>query len=94
MLPLSSSSPDQFSAANAVTFVVYGALGGALFLVPVELQLVVHYSALRSGLALLPITALMLALSPRSGRLATRVGPRLQMSVGPVVVGMGLVDAD
>ena len=74
-----------------MTFVVYGALGGALFLVPVELQLVAHYSALGSGLALLPITALMLVLSPRSGRLAARIGPRLQMSVGPVVVGVGLI---
>jgi EmrB/QacA subfamily drug resistance transporter len=91
MLPLSIFRSRQFSAANAVTFVVYGALGGALFLVPVELQLVVHYSALQSGLALLPITVIMLVLSPRSGRLATRIGPRLQMSVGPIVVGIGLV---
>jgi EmrB/QacA subfamily drug resistance transporter len=91
MLPLSVFRSRQFSAANAVTFVVYGALGGALFLVPVELQLVVHYTALQSGLALLPITAIMLVLSPRSGRLAARIGPRLQMSVGPVVVGAGLV---
>jgi MFS family permease len=52
---------------------------------------VVHYSALQSGLALLPITVIMLVLSPRSGRLATRIGPRLQMSVGPIVVGIGLV---
>jgi EmrB/QacA subfamily drug resistance transporter len=91
MLPLSVFRTRQFSAANAVTFVVYGALGGALFLVPVELQLVVHYSALESGLALLPITAIMLVLSPRSGRLAASIGPRLQMSVGPIVVGAGLV---
>jgi EmrB/QacA subfamily drug resistance transporter len=91
MLPLSVFRARQFSAANAVTFVVYGALGGTLFLVPVELQLVVHYSALQSGLALLPITALMLVLSARSGRLAARIGPRLQMSVGPIVVGVGLV---
>ncbi|HXR21107.1 MAG TPA: DHA2 family efflux MFS transporter permease subunit, partial [Acidimicrobiales bacterium] len=52
MLPLSVFKSHQFSAANAVTFVVYGALSGALFLVPVELQLVVHYTALGSGLAL------------------------------------------
>jgi EmrB/QacA subfamily drug resistance transporter len=91
MLPLSLFKSHQFSAANAVTFIVYGALSGALFLVPVELQIVVHYSALQSGLALLPITVLLLALSPRSGRLATRAGPRLQMSLGPVVVGMGLL---
>jgi EmrB/QacA subfamily drug resistance transporter len=91
MLPLSVFKSHQFSAANAVTFVVYGALSGALFLVPVELQLVVRYTALQSGLALLPITVIMLLFSPRSGRLATRIGPRLQMSLGPIVAGAGLV---
>lgn len=91
MLPLSLFGVRQFSAANAVTFVVYGALGGALFLLPVELQTVAGYSPLASGLALLPVTALMLAFSARSGRLSARIGPRLQMSVGPVVAGAGLV---
>lgn len=91
MLPLPLFKVRQFSAANAVTFVVYGALGGALFLLPVELQTVAGYSPLASGLALLPITAIMLAFSARSGRLSSRIGPRLQMSVGPVVAGAGLV---
>ncbi len=90
MLPLSLFRTRQFSATNAVTFVVYAGLGGALFLLPIELQVVSGYSPLQSGLALLPVTAVMLAFSARSGRLATRWGPRLQMSVGPVVVGLGL----
>jgi EmrB/QacA subfamily drug resistance transporter len=90
MLPLGIFRTRQFSAANAVTFVVYGALGGALFLIPVELQLVSHYSPMESGLALLPVTIIMLTLSARSGQLAARLGPRLQMSVGPLVVGLGL----
>lgn len=90
MLPLDLFRSKQFSGANAVTFVVYGALGGALFLLPVELQLVVHYSPLESGLALLPVTLLMLLFSARSGELSARIGPRLQMSVGPVLVGAGL----
>jgi MFS family permease len=47
------------------------------------------YSPLGSGAALLPLTAIMLVLSARSGRLASRIGPRLQMSVGPVVTGAG-----
>jgi EmrB/QacA subfamily drug resistance transporter len=91
MLPLGVFASRQFSAANAVTFVVYGALGGTLFLLPVELQLVVHYSPAESGLALLPVTGIMLAFSARSGRLAARIGPRLQMSVGPLVVAGGLL---
>ncbi|HUO48603.1 MAG TPA: MFS transporter, partial [Acidimicrobiales bacterium] len=48
------------------------------------------YTPLESGIALLPLTVVMLLLSARSGRLAARIGPRLQMSVGPVVVGAGL----
>jgi EmrB/QacA subfamily drug resistance transporter len=90
MLPLELFRSRQFTGTNAVTFVVYGALGGALFLLPVQLQQVSHYSAMEAGVALLPVTIIMLALSARSGALAARIGPRLQMSVGPVVVGAGL----
>jgi len=91
MLPLSIFRVRQFSAANAVTFVVYGALSGALFLVPVVLQEACGYSALQSGVALLPVTALMLTLSSRSGALAAKIGPRLQMTVGPLLIAGGLV---
>lgn len=91
MLPLSVFRSAQFSAANLVTFVVYGALAGALFLVPVHLQQVAGYSPIEAGTALLPITALMLVFSSRSGALAARFGPRLQMSAGPLVVAVGMV---
>ncbi len=90
MLPLGIFRSAQFSAANAITFVVYGALGGALFLLPVMLQGVAGYTPLQAGLALLPVTLIMLGLSSRSGALAARIGPRLQMSVGPLVIGAGL----
>jgi EmrB/QacA subfamily drug resistance transporter len=90
MLPLEIFSSTQFSAANLVTFVVYGALGGALFLLPIQLQQVSRYSALEAGMSLLPVTLIMLALSARSGALAARIGPRLQMSAGPILVGLGL----
>ena len=90
MLPLRLFRSRQFSGANGVTFVVYGALGGALFLLPVELQIVKGYSPLESGVALLPLTLVMLALSARSGALSARIGPRLQMTVGPLIVGGGL----
>ena len=91
MLPLGLFRARQFTSANAVTFIVYGGLGGALFLLPVELQLVSHYSPLEAGSALLPVTVIMLAFSARSGKLAARIGPRLQMSVGPLVVAAGLL---
>jgi MFS family permease len=90
MLPLGLFSSMQFTATNLVTFVVYGALGGALFLLPIQLQQVSGYRALAAGTALLPITLIMLTLSARSGALAGRIGPRLQMSVGPVLVGIGI----
>jgi EmrB/QacA subfamily drug resistance transporter len=90
MLPLAVFRLRQFTVTNAVTFIVYAALGGALFLLPVELQVVDYYTPLESGVALLPLTIVMLLLSARSGRLASKIGPRLQMSVGPVVVGIGL----
>jgi EmrB/QacA subfamily drug resistance transporter len=91
LLPLGLFASAQFTAANAVTFVVYGALGGVLFLTPVALQEVAGYSPLASGAALLPVTMVMLALSARSGSLAVRIGPRLQMSVGPCIVAAGVL---
>jgi hypothetical protein len=66
--------------ANVVTFVVYAALGGALFLLPIQLEQVSGYTALRAGISLLPVTAIMLLLSARSAALAARIGPRLQMT--------------
>jgi EmrB/QacA subfamily drug resistance transporter len=90
MLPLGLFGSAQFTAANVVTFIVYGALNGALFLLPIELQQVSGYTALQAGISLLPVAVIMLALSARSGALAARVGPRLQMSIGPVVTGFGL----
>jgi EmrB/QacA subfamily drug resistance transporter len=91
MVPFSVLKVRQFNVTNLETFVVYAALGGALLLVPVELQVTDRYSPFASGAALLPLTAVMLALSSRSGRLSARFGPRLQMSVGPLGVGAGLL---
>jgi EmrB/QacA subfamily drug resistance transporter len=90
MMPLTVLRVRQFTVTNAVTFVVYAALGGVLFLLPVELQVVDKYSPFESGVSLLPLTIMMLVLSAQSGRLAARIGPRLQMSVGPVVVASGV----
>jgi EmrB/QacA subfamily drug resistance transporter len=88
LLPLGLFSSTRFTATNVVTFVVYGALGGALFLLPIELQQVSGYTALEAGVSLLPVTVITFALSARSGALAARIGPRLQMSVGPIVIGV------
>jgi len=90
VLPLKLFRSAEFSAANVVTFVVYAALGGALFLLPIQLEQVAGYTALEAGISLLPVTVIMLLLSARSGALAARIGPRLQMTVGPVVIAGGL----
>jgi hypothetical protein len=90
MLPLAVFRSRQFSATNAVTFIVYAALGGVLFLLPIVLQQAAGYSPLRAGAALLPVTAIIFVLSARSGALAARIGPRLQLTVGPSAIAGGL----
>lgn len=90
ILPVALFRNRQLVAANAVTLLVYAALGGALFLFPVELEIVDRYSAFEAGLSLLPLTLIVLVLSSPSGYVASRIGPRLQMTIGPVIVGAGL----
>jgi EmrB/QacA subfamily drug resistance transporter len=91
MMPLSMFSSRQFSAANAVTFVVFGAFSGVFFLLVAFLQISLGYSPLAAGAASLPITALMLVLSAPAGALAQRIGPRIPLTVGPLVTALGLV---
>jgi len=85
MLPLDLFRWRSFSAVNAATFLVYAALSGTFFFLVVTLQVVSGYSPLAAGIAPLPVTLLLLALSSRVGGLGTRIGPRLPMTVGPLV---------
>src|SRR4051794_11455315 len=91
MLPLEIFRSRQFTGANLTTLAVYTALGGTTFLVVLQLQLGLGYSAVEAGASLLPITVLMLLLSARAGQLAQRTGPRLPMTVGPIVIAAGLL---
>jgi EmrB/QacA subfamily drug resistance transporter len=91
MLPLEVFRSRAFTAANLVTFAVYAALGGVFFLFVLDLQIVVGFEPLAAGMALLPVTLVMLLLSVRAGALAERVGPRLPMTVGPVICAGGLL---
>jgi EmrB/QacA subfamily drug resistance transporter len=91
MLPLDIFRSPQFRGANLVTVTMYAALGGVFFLLTLQLQEVLGYSALEAGAASLPITLLMLGLSARSGALAARIGPRLQLTVGPLLVAAGIL---
>jgi hypothetical protein len=90
MVPLQAFRSRQFVGVNLTTLTVYAALGGALFLLTLQLQESLDYSALEAGAALLPVTVLMLLLSPRMGALSERIGPRIPMTVGPILAGAGL----
>src|SRR5262249_28113502 len=91
MMPLGMFSSRQFSVANVVTFVVYAAIGGFFFLLVAFLQISLGYSPIAAGAATLPVTLLMLALSARSGALTQRIGPRIPLTVGPLIIAAGLV---
>ncbi|MFJ9564633.1 MFS transporter [Streptomyces fuscichromogenes] len=91
MLPLDIFGSRQFTALNVVTLCVYGAFGGYFFLTALQLQVVAGYSALAAGTALLPTTALMLLFSARSGALADRIGPRIPLTVGPLLCATAML---
>jgi EmrB/QacA subfamily drug resistance transporter len=91
MLPLSLFRVRTFTVANAVTFVVYAALGAAFFLLVVTLQLGLGYSPLQSGAAGIPITLVLLLFSSRVGGLVPRLGGRLLLTVGCVLMAWGLM---
>lgn len=91
MLPLEIFQSRQFSAANAVTFVVYAALGGIFFLLVAFLQISLGYTPIEAGSATLPVTALMLLFSAQAGALAQRIGPRIPLTLGPLVIALGLL---
>jgi len=90
MLPLGLFASRTFSAANAMTLLVYAALGAVLFFLVIDVQTVLGYGALRAGMTTLPITVLMLLLASRGGALGTRIGPRIPMTVGPLVMAAGV----
>jgi len=93
MLPLDVFASRQFTVINILTFLVYGAFGGLLFLLIIQLQVVSGFSPLAAGAALLPVTVLMLGLSARAGGLAQRIGPRWLLTIGltGLAIGMALM---
>ena len=91
MLPLRLFSKRNFSFANLETFAVYAGLSTLTFFLVLFLQQLAGYTALRSGVALLPITIVMFLLSPRVGRLSMRYGPRWFMGIGPFIAAIALL---
>jgi EmrB/QacA subfamily drug resistance transporter len=91
MVPLSLFAVRNFTVTNLTTLAVYAGLYGSMFFLTIFLQQVGGYSPLQAGLASMPVTVIMFLLSPRFGALASGYGPRLPMSVGPLIAGVGLL---
>lgn len=89
MVPPELFASRQFSAANAMTLLTYAALGAVMFFLVLQLQTVAHYAPLSAGLATLPVTIVMVLLAGRGGALAARIGPRIPMTVGPMLCAIG-----
>ncbi len=89
MLALGIFRDRTFSAANAMTLLVYAALGASMFFITLQLQVVSGWSALAAGMATFPITICMIFLAAKGGEIGARIGPRIPMTVGPIVMGVG-----
>ncbi|SDF01708.1 MFS transporter [Pseudonocardia oroxyli] len=91
LVPPTLFASRVFTAANVVTLLLYAALGTLFLLLVLQLQVVAGFPPVLAGAALLPVTVLMLLFSARSGALAQRIGPRLPMTVGPLVAAVGVL---
>lgn len=91
MLPLHLFRSRTFTLANLLTLLLYGALGVVLFLLPLDLIQIRHYSATEAGAALVPFAVIMFALSRWAGGLVARVGPRIPLTIGPAIAAIGVV---
>jgi EmrB/QacA subfamily drug resistance transporter len=89
MMPLGLFKSARFSGLNALTLLLYAAFSGALFILPFQLLRVHHYPTGEAGAALLPLSVGLAALSPVSGRLASRIGARIMLLAGGLLVAMG-----
>lgn len=91
MMPLTLFEGRCFSGLNLLTFLLYGAFGAAMLLIPYVLITSGGYSPVQAGLAMLPLPVLMTTISPTMGGLAARLGPRIPLTVGPLIVAAGMV---
>ena len=89
MMPLALFEGRCFSGLNLLTFLLYGAFAAAMLLIPYVLITSGGYSPVQAGLAMLPLPILMTSISPTMGGLAARIGPRLPLTIGPLIVAGG-----
>jgi EmrB/QacA subfamily drug resistance transporter len=90
MMPLALFAGRCFSGLNLLTFLLYGAFSAAMLLFPYVLITSGGYSPVQAGLAMLPLPVVMTAASPSMGSLAARIGPRIPLTVGPLVLAAGM----
>jgi hypothetical protein len=90
MLPFQLFRSRTFTLANILTLLLYGALGVVLFLLPLDLIQVQHYTATEAGAALVPLAIIMFTLSRWAGGLINRVGPRIPLTIGPAIAAVGI----
>ncbi len=91
LVPPTLFANPVFSAANAATLLIYGPLSVVFLVLVLQLQTVAGFSPVAAGTALLPLTVIMFLFSARVGALAGRIGPRIPMTVGPLVSACGLL---
>lgn len=91
MVRLSLFKSRNFTGTNVMTFLMYGALGGFTFILPIYLQTKLGYSAFIAGLSMLPVSLLLLAFSRLAGAWSAKYGPRMFLSIGPLVTGVAMV---
>lgn len=90
MMPLALFGNRCFTGLNLLTFLLYGSFSAAMLLIPYVLITSGGYSPVKAGLAMLPLPILMTSLSPTMGGLAARIGPRIPLTAGPLVVAIGM----
>ena len=90
MVHLDLFKSGNFAGSNIMTFGMYGALGGFFFALVIYLQTQLHYSSIKAGLSLIPVTILLVLFSKRIGKLSMKVGPRLFMTAGPLIAAAGI----
>jgi len=90
MVDLSLFRSRNFSGSNIMTFAMYGALAGFTFALVIYLQSTLHYSSIKAGLSLLPVSIVMFLFAGRVGKLSSVYGPRRFMTAGPIIAGLGM----
>jgi EmrB/QacA subfamily drug resistance transporter len=91
LVPPTLFANRMFRVTNAMTLVIYAALGAVFLLLVLQLQTVAGFSPVAAGTALLPVTAVLLVFSSRAGAVAARIGPRLPMTLGPLLAAAGVL---